>query len=99
MISSLNWFLGILFFMAFFAAMMNPPPYVLLAAIFLVMGLALSPPTSKLTKQKFNWEINGGTKTAVILIGFILIYLFVPQVEPKPSPFSSRSKINLEIFN
>lgn len=98
-VSRLNWFLGTLFFMACFAALMNPPPYVVMATLFLVMGLVLLPPTSRITKQQFNWEINGGTKTAVILVGFILVYLFVPQVETKPSPFSHRPSLNMERFN
>ena len=86
----LNWFCGILFFVACFAALMNPPPYVVIGTLFFLMGLVLLPATSRLTKQQFNWQINGGTKTTVILIGFILIYFFVPQVEIQPSPFTTR---------
>ncbi|WP_156114044.1 hypothetical protein [Myxosarcina sp. GI1] len=78
---------------------MNPPPYLLIGTFFLMMGLVLLPSTSKLTTQLFNWKINGGTKTAVILIGFILIYLLVPQVETKPSPYSKNRAYHLERIN
>ncbi|MGV2830402.1 hypothetical protein [Myxosarcina sp. GI1(2024)] len=78
------------FFFAGFGALMNPALYLLIGTSFLLMGLVLLPPTSRLTNQLFNWQINGGTKTAVILIGFILIYLFVPQVETQPSPYSKK---------
>ena len=97
-VSGLNWFAGTIFFMACFGALMNPPPYVAIAIFFFVMGLVLLPPTSRLTKQQFNWEIDGRTKTLVVAIGFILIYLFVPQVETKPSPFSNHSNQRWERF-
>lgn len=92
----LSWFCGMVFFVAGFAALMNPAPYLLIGTSFLLMGLVLLPPTSRLTKQMFNWKINGGTKTAVILIGFILIYLFVPQVETQPSPYSKNRAYRVE---
>lgn len=98
-LSRLNWFLGTLFFMACFAALMNPPPYLAIATLFLIMGLVLLPPTSLLTKRQFNWEIKGGIKTLVILVGFILVYLFVPQVETNPSPYSYGHNSNLERLN
>jgi uncharacterized BrkB/YihY/UPF0761 family membrane protein len=62
------------------------------------MGLVLLPPTNRLTKQQFNWEINYKIKVIILTIGFILIYLFVPQVETKNSPFSNRP-IELKEFN
>lgn len=95
-VSRLNWFLGTLFLMACFAALMNPPPYLAIATLFLIMSLVLLPPTSRLTKQRFNWEINGGMKTAVILSGFILVYLFIPQVETNPSPYYYGYNLKLE---
>ena len=98
-VSRLNWFLGTLFFIACCAALMNPSPYLAIATLFLIMGLVLLPPTSRLTQQRFNWEINGGIKTAVIVVGFILVYLFVPQVEMNPSPYSHGHNLNMERFN
>lgn len=98
-VNRLSWFLGTLFLMACFGALMNPPPYLIMATLFLLMGLILLPPTSKITQQRFNWKINGGTKVGVLIVGFILIYLFVPQVEPKPSPFSNRPQQRIERFN
>ena len=90
MISRLNWLAGSLLFMACFGALMNPPPYIIIAVLFFLMGLVLLPPTKRLTKQQFNWEINNRTKTIILTAGFILIYLFVPQVETKHTPFSNR---------
>ena len=98
-VSGLNWFTGTIFFMACFGALMNPPPYIAIGLFFFVMGLVLLPPTSRLTKQQFNWEIDGRTKTIVVVIGFILIYLCVPQVETQPSRFSHRPNERWEIFN
>ena len=89
-VARLNWFFGTLFFMACFAALMNPPPYIAIGTLFFIMGLVLLPATSKITKKQFDWKIHGGVKTAVVLVGFILIYFIVPQVETNPSPFSSR---------
>ena len=97
-VSGFNWLAGTIFFMACFGALMNPPPYVAIAIFFFMMGLVLLPPTSRLTKQQFNWEIDGKTKTTVVAIGFILIYLCVPQVETKPSPFSNHPKQRWERF-
>jgi multisubunit Na+/H+ antiporter MnhB subunit len=79
-VSYFNKSLGMLFFMACFGALMNPPPYILIGLIFLLMGLIVLPSTNKLTQQKLHWEIKGGTKTAVILVGFLLVCLVVPQV-------------------
>lgn len=80
--------LGILFLMACFGALMNPPPYILIGTIFLIMGLVLLPATSKITKKKLNWNIKGGTKTIVILVGFLLVCLVVPQVNLETNSFS-----------
>ncbi len=99
MISRLNWLAGSLLFMAGFGTLMNPPPYIIIAILFFFMGLVLLPPTNRLTKQQFNWEINHRTKTIILTIGFILIYLFVPQIEPKHSPFSHRPIEFREKFN
>ena len=81
--------LGILFLMACFGALMNPPPYILIGAIFFLIGLVLLPSTSKITEQRLNWEIKGGTKATVILLGLIIVCLIVPQVHLETSPFSS----------
>ena len=80
--------LGMLFFMACFGALMNPPPYILIAGIFLIMGLVLLPPTSKITKRRLNWEIKGGMKTIVVLVGFLFVCLVVPQVNLETNSFS-----------
>lgn len=80
--------LGMLFFMACFGALMNPPPYILIGGIFLIMGLVLLPPTSKITKRRLNWEIKGGMKTIVVLVGFLLVCLVVPQVNLETNSFS-----------
>jgi hypothetical protein len=79
-VSYFNKSLGIVFFMACFGALMNPPPYILIGLIFLLMGLIVLPSISRLTQQKLNWEIKGGTKSTVVLVGFLLICLIVPQV-------------------
>ena len=89
MAASFSQTLGILFLMACFAALMNPPPYILIGTIFLLMGLILLPSTNRLTRQQFNWTINPKTKSIIVLIGCILIYLVVPQIDPKPSPYSN----------
>ncbi len=86
---SLSRTLGMLFLMACFAALMNPPPYILIGTIFLLMGLVLLPSTNRLTRQQFNWTINLKTKSIIVLVGCILIYLVVPQVDPQPSPYSN----------
>ena len=81
--------LGMLFLMACFGALMNPPPYVLIGMIFLLMGLVLLPSTNKITKQKLNWQIKGGTKAVVVLVGFMLVCLIVPQVNLDTTSFST----------
>lgn len=86
--SYLSRSLGILFLMACFGALMNPPPYIVISGIFLIMGLVLLPPTSRITKQKLNWEIKGGTKTMIVLGGFLLVCLVVPQVNLETNSFS-----------
>lgn len=95
--ASFNKSLGILFFMACFGALMNPPPYLLIGFIFLLMGLIVLPSTSKFTQQKFNWAIKGGTKTTVVLVGFLLVCLVVPQVNLQTNSLSNNhfeQKIN-----
>ena len=89
MISRLNWFVGTLFLMAAFGALMNPPPYIAIALLFFMMGLVLLPPTDKISRKYFNWEIKGGTKGTVVLLSFIIICLIVPQVETDPARFST----------
>ena len=89
MVSCLNRHLGMLFLMACFAALMNPPPYILIGAIFFIMGLVMLPSTNKIMKQKFDREIKGGIKTAVILAGFLLVCLVVPQVPIQNNSFST----------
>jgi hypothetical protein len=86
--SYLSRSLGMLFLMACFGALMNPPPYILIGGIFLIMGLVLLPPTSKITKRRLNWEIKGGIKTIVVLVGFSLVCLVVPQVNLETNSFS-----------
>lgn len=88
MIVPLSRSLGMLFLMACFGALMNPPPYFLIGGIFLIMGLVLLPPTSKITQQKLNWKIKGGTKTIVVLVGFLLVCLVVPQINLETNSFS-----------
>lgn len=97
-VSRLNRMAGTLFFMACFGALMNPPPYIAIAIVFFLMGLVLLPPTNQLTKQQLNWEIDSKTKTLVVIVGFILIYLFVPQVETQPTAFSNRPVESTEKF-
>lgn len=89
MISRLNWFIGTLFLMAAFGALMNPPPYIAIATLFFIMGLVLLPSTDKLSRRYFNWQIRGGVKSAIVLVSFIIICLIVPQVETNPARFSS----------
>ena len=89
MIFRLNWFAGTLFIIAAFGALMNPPPYVAIAILFLMMGLVLLPPTDRLSQKYLRWQINGGTKGTVVLISFIIICLIVPQVETNPARFST----------
>lgn len=88
MISRFNWFLGTLFLMAAFGALMNPPPYIAISTLFFLIGFVLLPPTDKLTQKYFQWEIRGGVKGTVILVSLIVICLIVPQVETEPVRFS-----------
>lgn len=90
MISRFNWFLGTLFLMAAFGALMNPPPYVAIAILFFLMGVVLLPPTDKLTRRYFNWQISGGIKGTIILVSFIVICLIVPQVETNTAKLFTR---------
>lgn len=94
MAASLSRTLGLLFLMACFGALMNPPPYILIGITFLLMGLVLLPSTNQLTQKQLGWKINPKTKSIIVLLGCILIYLVVPQIDPKPSPYSR--SINLE---
>ena len=89
MVFCLSRQLGILFLTACFGALMNPPPYLLIGMIFLVMGLIMLPSTNKIVKQKFDWEIKGGLKTAVVLGGLLLVCLVVPQVPQEINSFSN----------
>ena len=89
MAASFSQTLGILFLMACFGALMNPPPYILIGAIFLLMGLLLLPSTNQLTRQQFNWTINLKIRSIIVLVGCLLIYLVVPQIDPEPSPYSN----------
>lgn len=90
MVSRFNWFIGTLFFAAAFGALMNPPPYIAIAFLFFSIGLVLLPPTDKLTRKYFNWQIKGGIKGAIVLCSLIIICLIVPQVETNPGRFSIR---------
>lgn len=89
MIYRLNWFVGTLFLMAAFGALMNPPPYLAISILFFLMGLVLLPPTNELSQKYLNWKIKGGAKGTVVLICFIVICLIVPQVETDPAKFST----------
>ena len=90
MISRFNWFLGTLFLMAAFGALMNPPPYIAIALLFLLMGLVLLPPTDKLTRRYFDWQIQGGIKGTIVLVSLIIICLIVPQVETNTAKLFAR---------
>ena len=90
MISRSNWFIKILFFIAAFGALMNPPPYIAIAFLGLIIGLVLFPPTDKFTQQYFKWQIKGGIKGTVLLLSLIIICLIVPQIETNPGRFSIR---------
>ena len=83
MMSRHNWFLGILFSMAAWGALINPPPYIAIAILFFLTVLKLLPSEETLIKIKrcFNWQINGGIKRAIILTSLLIICLIVPQVE------------------
>ena len=90
MISRFNWFVGTLFLIAAFGALMNPPPYVAIAVLFFSMGLVLLPPTDKLTQKYWQWRIKGGVKGTIVLVCLVILYLIVPQVETEPNRFSIR---------
>lgn len=77
--------------MAAFGALMNPPPYIAIAMLFLTIGLLLLPSTDKVIKKYFQWQIKGGIKGTVVLISLIVICLIVPQVETNPPQFSIHS--------
>ncbi len=79
MTTSLSQTLGFLFLMACFGALMNPPPYLLIGANFLLMGLVLLPSTDQLLKQQLNLVLDTKIKSAIIFLGCILIYYLVPQ--------------------
>lgn len=98
MISRFNWFVGTLFFMAAFGALMNPPPYIAIAVLFFSIGLVLLPPTDKLTQKYFQWQIKGGIKGAIVLICLVIICLIVPQVETDKARFSIRPIENYNSF-
>lgn len=68
---------------------MNPPPYILIGAIFFVMGLLVLPSTDKMIEQKFNRKIKGGVKTVVVIVGFLLVCVVVPQVPLQTNSFSA----------
>lgn len=80
MISRFNWFIGTLFLMAAFGALMNPPPYIAIALLFFVIGLLLLPSTDKLTRKYFAGQIKGRTKGVIVLTSLVIICLIVPQV-------------------
>ncbi len=88
MASRFNWFIGTLFFAAAFGALMNPPPYIAIAFLFFSIGLVLLPPTDRLTRKYFDWQIKGGIKGTIVLTSLIVICLIVPQVETNPDRFS-----------
>ena len=90
LMSRFNWFIGTLFLMAAFGALMNPPPYIAIAILFFLIGLVLLPPTDKMIQKYFNWQIKGGVKGTIVLTSLIIICLIVPQVETNPARFSIR---------
>ncbi len=89
MMLRLNWFLGMLFTMTAFGALMNPPPYVAIALLFFLVGLILLPSIDNLIKLNFNWKINGGIKGAIVLTSLIIMCLIVPQVETNMALFTN----------
>ena len=90
MISRFNWFLGTLFSIAAFGALMNPPLYIAIAPLFFLIGLMLLPPTGKSTRPYFNWQIRGGIKGTIILVSLIVICSIVPQVETNTAKLFTR---------
>ena len=90
LMSRFNWFIGTLFLMAAFGALINPSPYIAIAIIFFSMGLVLLPSTNKLVQKHFNFQVKGGVKGVIVLTGLIVICLIVPQVETNPARFSIR---------
>lgn len=89
MMLRLNWFLGMLFTMAAFGALMNPPPYVAIALLFFLVGLILLPSIDNLVKLNFSGKINGGIKGAIVLTSLIIMCLIVPQVETNMALFTN----------
>ena len=89
MISRFNWFVGTLFLMAAFGALMNPPLYIAIAFFFSLNGLVLLPATDRLTQKYFQWQIEGGVKGVIVLICLIIVFLIVPQVETDTARFST----------
>ena len=88
MISRFNWFLGTLFSIAAFGALMNPPLYIAIAPLFLLMVVLL--PASKSSRGYFNWQIRGGIKGTIVLVSLIAICLIVPQVETNTAKLFTR---------
>ena len=68
---------------------MNPPPYVVIALLFFLVGMMLLPTTDKLTCSYCNWRIKGGIKGTIILVSLIIVCLIVPQVETNAEIFTS----------
>ena len=90
LMSRFNWFIGTLFLMAAFGALMNPSPYIAIAILFFFIGLVLLPSTDKLTQKYFDWQVKGGVKGIIVLTSLVIICLIVPQVETNPARFSIR---------
>lgn len=89
MMLRLNWFLGMLFTMATFGTLMNPPPSVAIAFLFFLIGLILLPFIDNLIKHHCSWKINGGIKGTIVLTSLIIMCLIVPQVETNMALFTN----------
>lgn len=89
-ISRLNWFVGALFFVAAFGALISPPPYIAIALLSCMIGSVFLPLSDESPQRYFNWQVKGGTKGTIILVSFIFICLVIPQVETDPARFSNR---------